>query len=198
MATSFFPLPLPPIQRSVCANKYNNKHHSTTLFSSFCHSSLSTASVSTYPFPAFVHPHGQGLHLCASHSASATTDTRDHGEFGRRVQANVTHQSSASAGPAAARPVDRAFPGSDGTFPDPGCVSGRATAGGGPRSSCRSCGKTFAHSVSMLRHRRKCEGTPHLTCNVCGRQFHRRDSYSDHLSMAHGLVDDKTKRSFKG
>ncbi|KAL8579075.1 hypothetical protein ACOMHN_036014 [Nucella lapillus] len=70
----------------------------------------------------------------------------------------------------------------------------RSRSSHGARTSCRNCGKTFAHSVSMLRHRRKCEGTPHLTCAVCGRQFCRRDSYSSHLAVAHGLADDKSRR----
>ena len=106
--------------------------------------------------------------------------------------------SAAHQQPSSALPVEPGSPGSEGPAPGFGPmmgVGGWTPEGGGPRSTCRNCGKTFAHSVSMLRHRRKCEGTPHLTCNVCGRQFHRRDSYSDHLGVAHGLADDKNKRS---
>lgn len=72
----------------------------------------------------------------------------------------------------------------------------RAGAASG-RHRCRNCGKTYAHSHSMLRHRRLCEGTPHLMCQVCGRQFHRRDRYSEHLRLAHNLFDIKRHRTLQ-
>ncbi|KAL8579073.1 hypothetical protein ACOMHN_036012 [Nucella lapillus] len=83
-------------------------------------------------------------------------------------------------------------------------VLGRVRAGSSKRTAsqashaaamsnltCRNCGKMFAYSFNMVRHRRQCEGRYHLQCAVCGRQFHRRDLYADHLKMAHGLQDTK-------
>ena len=57
--------------------------------------------------------------------------------------------------------------------------------------TCRNCGKTFAYSFNMVRHRRQCEGKYHLQCPACDRQFHRRDLYADHLRAVHGLQDEK-------
>lgn len=59
---------------------------------------------------------------------------------------------------------------------------------------CRNCGKKFSYSHSMMRHRRKCEGTYHLTCGFCGKRFHRRDLYADHLATNHNAVDAARKR----
>ncbi|KAK7481229.1 hypothetical protein BaRGS_00027489 [Batillaria attramentaria] len=61
------------------------------------------------------------------------------------------------------------------------------------RHACRNCGKTFAYSYNMVRHRRQCEGTFHLVCGVCGKKFHRRDVYAVHLNTVHGLQDDKRR-----
>ncbi|XP_076469095.1 uncharacterized protein LOC143299655 isoform X2 [Babylonia areolata] len=57
------------------------------------------------------------------------------------------------------------------------------------RHYCRSCGKGFAYSHSMMRHRRKCEGSYSHTCQLCGKLFHRRDLYVDHMSTNHNVVD---------
>lgn len=57
-----------------------------------------------------------------------------------------------------------------------------------PRT-CRSCGKTFAYSQNMLRHRRKCEGTFHLSCIVCGQLFSRSDYYNAHMRSKHAGVE---------
>lgn len=61
----------------------------------------------------------------------------------------------------------------------------------GCRYQCRSCGKTYAHSFSMLRHRRLCEGSCHLECPVCGKPYHRRDLYSIHLNLVHNILDTR-------
>ncbi|KAK7481234.1 hypothetical protein BaRGS_00027494 [Batillaria attramentaria] len=66
----------------------------------------------------------------------------------------------------------------------------------GDRHVCRNCGKTYAHGHSMLRHRRHCEGTYHLKCDACGRLFHRRDLFSDHLKVVHGIQDKKRPYEF--
>ncbi|KAL8575151.1 hypothetical protein ACOMHN_055144 [Nucella lapillus] len=59
----------------------------------------------------------------------------------------------------------------------------------GFRHYCRNCGKGFAYSHSMMRHRRKCEGSYSYNCQLCGKLFHRRDLYVDHMSSNHNIVD---------
>ncbi|KAK7481196.1 hypothetical protein BaRGS_00027456 [Batillaria attramentaria] len=80
--------------------------------------------------------------------------------------------------------------------PDHSAGEGLA-AGRGDRDNsyiCRNCGKGFAYSHSMIRHRRKCEGTYHLSCQFCGKQFHRRDLYAEHLASNHNAVDSDSQR----
>ncbi|KAL8575155.1 hypothetical protein ACOMHN_055148 [Nucella lapillus] len=55
----------------------------------------------------------------------------------------------------------------------------------GGAHECRNCGKHFAYSHNMVRHRRKCEGTYHLQCPECGQQFNRKDVYNVHVRTKH-------------
>ncbi|KAK7109646.1 hypothetical protein V1264_013650 [Littorina saxatilis] len=69
-----------------------------------------------------------------------------------------------------------------------------ARGSSGRRYVCRSCGKVFSYGHSMVRHRRKCEGSPSHRCQFCSKQFHRRDLYREHLASHHHVTEPPRHR----